>query len=357
MNRRPLPRLMLIFPSSSVELMGGSIGELTALMRFARDLRPDQCEISHAEAFRAADPHPRVASLLEGLTVPCLFELPSMARRFAGPAPNIAVFASYRAFFQFPRFPDLMGPLLESWLAEGTRLFAIDPCGDSFTCPPLPVVKALLPVPFTYALPAGGRQKLFSIRSEARARSAGATRWLWVAAPWMAKFARFRAAERVALLGLERSGIDFGVLSPLDERLAADAPRLRDDASYDDLDAEVARHAVLVTPNCRSVLAARAAARGVPLVYVDPFRLPDEARYDDETARWIAKGREEAIHSQLLPAEFTTLEAGEPEQVAAAVADLDARLHELQDAQNARCRGYGDLPDAAACIGVGESPS
>lgn len=338
--------------------MAGSIGELTALVRLARSLPREDLLIGYAELLRAWDPHPRVDALLRSLGGFALFGKergrsgPPVAVRRLEPAPALIVLASFRAFFQYPKFPELMPDLLASWKAAGIRIMALDPCGDSFVSPIPPGVSVILPRPFTYSHALREGQALFSAGVGAPSRRRRHRRWLWVAAPWMHSYPQFQAAERLAFLGLSRLGVEVSVLSPLDRTLPflRQARVIEEDLRYGALEDEVARHDLLITANQRSVLAARAAALGVPLALVDPIALPPPDGYDPATADLLRVAAAERLPPAPVAVEFRHLPCGAPDETTASFAALQRDLAALQELQLLRCIEYRQLPGAQACI-------
>ncbi|HLX10760.1 MAG TPA: hypothetical protein VKY89_23125 [Thermoanaerobaculia bacterium] len=349
--------MLMVFPSTSTHLMAGSIGELTALIRLARGLSRERFRISYAELLRAWDPHPRVDGLLRRVRGFALLEKErgqsglDVEVRPMDRAPDLIVLASFRAFFQVPIFPQLTPALLALWQAAGVRIAALDPCGDSFVCPLPPGVAVILPRPFTYGEAPRAEQLVFSAGAVA-ARPRRHHRWLWAAAPWMHAFPEFPAAERLAMLGLSRLGVEVSVLSPLDPSLPflPQARVIREDLPYGELEAEVARHDLLITANCRSVLAARAAAMGVPLALVDPAALPRPGGHDPVTENLLRVAAGPALPPDPVPLEFRRLRCGDPEATAAAFVAVHHDLEELRERQRSRCLDYRQLPGAAACI-------
>jgi hypothetical protein len=338
--------------------MAGSIGELTALIRLARSLPRRLFRISYAEFLRSPwDPHPRVDRLLRSLRGRALF---AMERGQGGVevyhhplrgAPDAIVLASFRAFFQYPKFPQLVEGLLAYWKEEGIPVLALDPCGDSFTCPIPPGISVIVPQPFTYGDAPHPGQVFFSAGTRVP-RQRRRRRWLWAAAPWMQPYGRYQAAERVAFFGLARLGIEMSVLSPLDPTLPflGQAHRIEENLGYAQLDAEVARHDLVITANCRSVLAARAAAMGVPLALVDPAKLPLDGGYDPVTDEVLRTAGGERLRPAPMPMEFRQVPCGRPEETIAAFLALQRDLGVIRELQLARCRDYEKLPGAEACI-------
>ena len=362
-ERRPVrsrrrPWVLLVFPSTSIEIMAGSIGELTALVRLARSLPKGLFRINYAELVRSGwDPHPRVDGLLKSLRGLALLEMErgqagvEVRQRPLRGAPDAIVLSSFRAFFQYPKFPKLIPRLLASWADTGIRVMALDPCGDSFICPIPPGVSVIVPRPFTYSLPPREGQVVYSAGTCAPRRRRH-HRWLWAAAPWMKDSHRFLAAERLAFLGLSQLGIEVSVLSPLDPTLPfLRQPRvIEEHLGYTALEAEVARHDLLISANCRSVLAARAAAMGVPLALVDPAKLPCPGGYDSTTADMLRVAADEQEWPAPVPLEWREVPCGRPDETVASFVALQHSLGAMRELQLARCLEYEHLPGPEACI-------
>ena len=338
--------------------MAGSIGELTALVRLAQSLPERLFRISYAELLRNPwDPHPRVDGLLKSLQGEALLTMErhqggiEVCHRPLPGAPDAVVLASFRAFFQYPKFPQLLPGLLACWAEAGTRVLVLDPCGDSFTCPLPAGVSVLLPRPFTYGDAPRPGQVSFStgVRPPRRRRH---RRWLWAAAPWMQPYRQYRAAERLAFYGLSRLGIEVSVLSPLDPTrpFLRQARRIDENLGYAQLEAEVARHDLLITANNRSVLAARAAALGVALALVDPAQLPLAGGYDPATDSLLQPTGDKRLRPAPMPREFDAVRCGPPEETIASFLALQQDLAAARERQLARCREYERLPSAQACI-------
>jgi hypothetical protein len=87
---------------------------------------------------------------------------------------------------------------------------------------------------------------------------------------------------------------------------------MEDGASFLELDGEIARKVAVITANARSVLAARAASWGVPVVVVDPLRLPSKrlAQAHGVAADVLEHASREQLPEFPVPAEVTTLESG-----------------------------------------------
>jgi len=355
---RRRPWVLLVFPSTSIEIMAGSIGELTALVRLARSLPKGLLRINYAEFVRnGADPHPRVDGLLRSLKGFALLEMERSQTGVEvrqGPlrgAPDAIVLSSFRAFFQYPKFPKLIQRLLASWTDGGVRVMALDPCGDSFISPIPAGVSVIVPQPFTYSL-APREGQVFYSAGTCSPRRRRHHRWLWAAAPWMQESHRFRAAERLAFLGLAQLGIEVSVLSPLDPTLPflRQARVIEDNLGYTALEAEVARHDLLISANCRSVLAARAAAMGVPLALVDPAKLPCPDGYDLTTAGMLRAAADEQEWPAPVPREWREVPCGRPDETVAAFVALRHGLGAMRELQVARCLEYEHLPSPEACI-------
>jgi hypothetical protein len=338
--------------------MAGSIGELTALVRLARSLPKGLFRISYAEFVRSGwDPHPRVDGLLRSLKGFALLEMergPSGVEVRQGPLggdPDVIVLSSFRAFFQYPKFPKLIQRLLALWATRGIRVITLDPCGDSFLCPIPSGVSVIVPRPFTYSLAQREGQVLYSAGT-CLPRHRRHHRWLWAAAPWMQDCHRFRAAERLAFLGLSELGIEVSVLSPLDPALPflRQARVIDDSLGYTALEAEVARHDLLISANCRSVLGARAAAMGVPLALVDPAKLPCPGGYDSTTEDMLRAAADEQDQPAPVPVEWREVPCGRPDETVASFVALQQGLGEMRERQLARCLEYQHLPSPEACI-------
>jgi hypothetical protein len=113
----------------------------------------------------------------------------------------------------------------------------------------------------------------------------------------------------------------------------------------------IARKAAVVTANSRSVLAARAASWGVPVVVVDPMRLPSRrsALAHGVTPEDLERAGREQIPEFPVPVEVVTLEPGRR-------AALDA-LRRIQrnearkvSARRERREAYGGYPDFAQIL-------
>ena len=350
--------MLLVFPSTSTSIMAGSIGELTALVRLASGLPEQLFRISYAEALRRAwDPNPRVDGLLRSLDGFALFELQhgqaglEVYERPLEGAPDVIVLSSFRAFFQYPKFPKLVDRLLARWDKAGIRVIALDPCGDSFVCPIPSGITVMVPQPFTYSQAPRAGQVFFSTGAHVPRRRRH-HRWLWAAAPWMLWYRKFQAAERLAFLGLSQLGVEVSVLSPLDPALPfiRQARVIEENLGYADLEAEVARHDLLITANCRSVLAARAAAMGVPLALVDPAKLPRTGGYDSATEDMLRVAADEPQKPDPVPLEWREIPCGQPEETVASFMALQRDLRAMRELQLARCREYEHLPSTQACL-------
>jgi hypothetical protein len=335
--------------------MGGSIGELTALVRLARDL-PARLRLQYVEFVRSGwDPHPRVDRHLQQLGGRPLLELEArptglVARdRMTRLRPDLVVLSSFRAFFQFPRFPGLTTTYLGLWREAGIPVAALDPCGDSYVSAIPPGVTVLVPRPFTYREPLRLGQVVYAAAERGGQAAAGNGRWLWAAAPWMADFQSYRAAERIAFYGLAQAGVEVSVLSPLDRSLPylEGVQVVADGLSYEELGAVVGAHEVLVTANRRSVLAARAAALGVPIAWVDAPRLGGGG-FDGETRALVDGGASEDLGPGPLPVEFRVLRCGGAAEAADSFAGLRRELAEVRGEQRQRCVEYERV------AGVGE---
>jgi hypothetical protein len=338
--------------------MAGSIGEFTALVRLASGLPEKQFRLSYAEVLRHAwDPNPRVDNLLRGRNGFALFEMQhgqaglEVYERPLKGAPDAIVLSSFRAFFQHPPFPKLVHRLLERWGKAGIRVIALDPCGDSYVCPIPSGITVMVPQPFTYRDAPREGQVFFSAGARVP-RHRRHHRWLWTAAPWMQWYRKFQAAERLAFFGLSQLGVKVSVLSPLDPTLPF-LPRARvieENLGYADLDAEVSRHDLLITANCRSVLAARAAAMGVPLALVDPVKLPRAGGYDSVTEHLLRVAADEEFGPDPVPLEWQEVPCGPPDVTAASFRALQRDLEAMRERQLARCVEYEHLPSAHACL-------
>ena len=168
----------------------------------------------------------------------------------------------------------------------------------------------------------------------------------------MKPYRRFRAAERLALFGLSRLGVELSVPSPLDPTLPflRDARLVEEHLGNAQLEQEVARHDLLVTANCRSVLAARAAAMGVPLALVDPANLPSAGGYDPATQDLLAEAAAEETWPGPMPLELRAVRCGDADATVTSFRALQRDLGEMRELQIARCVDYERLPSALACI-------
>lgn len=338
--------------------MAGSIGELTALVRLARHLPNRTFRVSYAELLRAEDPHPRVDRLLASLGGIALLattggaEGVKLYQRRLARMPDAVVLSSFRAFFQFPAFPHLIQRMMGVWRRQGIRILSLDPCGDSMISAIPEGVSVLLPRPFTYAVGPAAAGMCFSSPTPGRRPLARRRRWLWTAAPWMLDFARLRVAERLAFFALSHLDVELSVLSPLDAALPflGAVRRVDEHLPYAELDAELARHQVLVTANPRSVLAARAAAQGLAILLVEPVTSPMPSGYDKTTADLLRAAAVEPQWPALVPLEFRVIRCAGPEATVASFQAAQREAATLRRMQRARCREYETLPSAAECL-------
>ena len=291
-RKHPL-RALLVFPSASLTFMAGSIGELTALIRAAESSRDGTFQWRYLELVGGPDVILRSQRLMASVDCKPLLKardwtdldntlVSTVQRRFEHMLrfrPDVVVLSSFRAFLQFPRFPGLIAALFEFLDQRQIPVMILDPCGDSYLFPTLLNHPSLLPVPFTYPSPQQPHQRTFSsIVSPRKKPPACDGEWLWLAAPWMRGFHRFRIAERIALTLLAGLGVPVTTLAALeDPRIwCPGCSVMKEEMSFLKLDRAIARKVAVVTANARSVLAARAASWGVPVIVSDPTRLPSK---------------------------------------------------------------------------------
>jgi hypothetical protein len=321
------PRALLIFPSASLTFMQGSIGELTALMRAVEASQGNRFRWRYAELIGGPDALTRSRLLMEsvgcrplvsarnrddlnGMPLAEIRKRLGQALRFR---PDVVVLSSFRAFLQFPRFPSLIEPLFDLLSRHRIPTLILDPCGDTLLCPALADHDVLLPAPFTYRHPHLRHQRIFSaLLSPQEDPPAPDGEWLWLAAPWMRGFLRFRIAERIGLGLLADLGASLSTLGALED------PRdwlpgctvIEDSIPFRELEDRIARKTAVVTANARSVLAARAASWGVPVVVVDPTRLPSKRRAQAHgvSSELLEAAEQERLPEFPIPAEVVTLE-------------------------------------------------
>lgn len=361
-------RALLIFPSASLTFMSGSIGELTALMRATESSRTKTFQWRYLELVGGPDVLTRSRRLMESVDCETLLAAGNRDELYDTPLsavqnrleqvlrfrPNVVVLSSFRAFLQFPRFSGLITFLLRFLAHHQIPTLILDPCGDSFLCPTVVGHDVLLPVPFTYRYEPLPHQRIFSsIVCPREAPPASDGEWLWLAAPWMGDFLRFRIAERIGLGLLAALGAPVSSLGALDDPQVwcPGCTVLADDISFLELDRLIARKVAVVTANSRSVLAARAASWGVPVVVVDPMRLPSRrlAQAHGVTPEDLERAGREKLPEFPVPVEVVTLEPGRR-------AALDA-LRRIQrnearkvSARRERREAYDDYPDFAQIL-------
>ncbi|HEY2291103.1 MAG TPA: hypothetical protein VGM86_10415 [Thermoanaerobaculia bacterium] len=323
-------RALLIFPSASLTFMAGSIGELTALMRAVESSRDKTVQWRYLELVGGPDVIARSRRLLSSVGCEPLLTAGSLEDLYGTPVstirkrlervlrfrPDVVVLSSFRAFVQFPKFPGLIPHLFQLLSRRQIPTLILDPCGDSFLYPSMTEHDVLLPAPFTYRYEPLPHQKTFSsiVSREQEAPPAPDGEWLWLAAPWMGHFLRFQIAERIALSLLAQLAAPVSSLGALgDPRIwCPQCTVMKDNVSFRRLDQIIARKAAVVTANARSVLAARAASWGVPVVVVDPTRLPSKrlAQAHGVSLEDLERARGERIPKFPVPVEAVTLEPG-----------------------------------------------
>lgn len=209
----------------------------------------------------------------------------------------------------------------------------------------------MVPQPFTYGHAPREGQVCFSTAA-AVPRRRRHHRWLWVAAPWMQWSRRFQAAERLAFFGLSQLGVEVSVLSPLDPTLPLlrEARVIDEHLGYAELEAEVARHDLLITANRRSTLAARAAAWGVPLALIDPAQLPRPGGYDSATEEMLRVAADEELGPDPMPLEWRVVPCGQLDVTVASFMALRRDLGAMRERQLGRCLEYQRVPSAQCCL-------
>jgi hypothetical protein len=358
-------RALFVYPSASRALMGGSIGELTALMRLYRALNRQEWHITFAECVRGADVVPRVERLVQSIASEplCLATNPrdertytrnvSTQSMFRHHAVDLVVLSTVRAFFQYCKFPQTVSVVLRECREGAVPVVALDPCGDSF-CAPLPEgIAALLPVPFSYQESLLSCQVSCALASRVSAASPGGGGWLWAASPWMGDFPQFVAVERVILKIAARLGLPMTLLSPVSERVGGDGmSTLTDALTYDEMERVIARFDVLLTANRRSVLAARAASAGVPVVWVNPANLREDATFDAVTNQLLRAARVEPAPLTPTPLEITEVRCTQWADAIDAMRRLVDTEPALRRAQSTRLHDYQEMESADAVLRV-----
>lgn len=320
-------RALLVFPSASLTFMGGSIGELTALMRATKSSQGSTFQWRYLELVTGPGVLPRSKRLMASvgcetlLTARDLDDLNSLPlstvrkrlEQILRFRPDVVVLSSFRAFVQFPRFPDLIAFFFLALNRKQIPVLILDPCGDSFLWPGETNCDVLIPAPFTYRYARLPHQRIFSALAPRRgAPPASDGQWLWLSAPWMAAFLRFRIAERVGLRLLADLRVPVSSLGALEDPgvWCPGSTIVKDTVSFHRLENVIARKTAVVTANARSVLAARASSWGVPVVVVDPTRLPSKrlAKAHGVTSADLARASREQLPEFPIPAEVVTLE-------------------------------------------------
>lgn len=333
--------------------MRGSTGELTALMRVARVLDRGRFDFAFAEAIQRSDPHPRTDCLARSVGSVALtyqdargeLKVSSEGRTLLrNTRPDLILFSTIRSFSADRRLVAWLREFSGVWLDQGCALAMLDPCGDYYVSDVPDYVGVIQPAPYRYAdskVPAPLR---FQCGIDPTARPQG-SKWLWCGAPWMKGYERFIAAEHVFFSAVAGLPVPL-VLTSLPSASLRNQYTLVDDAAsaYDSLEQVLGSVSLVVTANHRSVLVARAAARGIPVVFVDLFSLEQDPALAPQVNLLIERAGREALPYSPVPIDWALTLAGSATRIRSLLAEALELEDDLWAAQKAKLDECRALP-------------
>lgn len=342
-------RVLLVFPSTSRSLMGGSTGELTGLMRLARSLDETQFKCSYAEAIRTSEQDPNVDSLARSVKAGALTiggwsepsAVPSRPCQLVRPEADLIVLSGARTFLRYPIFSRWTKELIAQCASSHTPLAILDLCGDTFLTPPPSGVWALIPTPFSYTNATAPTQVAFQC-GVVHHPSLVSRRWLWLNASWMSRYATFRVAENVFDIVAARTEATILRAGVSPSSYHASGAQ----GSYSFFDSLLDDCSLVITANHRSALAARATARGRPAIWVDAANICTDPAYGSALNTALEAAHAERLPPSPIPTEFQVSVRGGASEIYSMLKAVAKSEEVLIERQFRRLAEYLKLPTA-----------